>query len=262
MGWAGRLNMSVVAAITWGAGYAQDYPNRLVRIVVASPGGGSDFTARRIAGGIAAPLGQSVIVDYRGASLLSLEYVMKSPPDGYTLYVTGSTLWVVPLLRKSPYDAERDFTPITLTDQSPFVVAVHPSLPVKSVRELIDFAKARPGELNYGASAPGRSTWARVAPVAVSIRLRAVRCSPAASTSRRCLGAIHTQLVATLVKAIGSSSSRAILESSMVTALGTGGRRAKAARSASPCRPRASRASSTTHRHSDGSRTRATIGEK
>ncbi len=137
--------------------FAQDFPNRLIRIVVASPGGGSDFMARRVAQGISGPLGQTVMVDYRGAGLLSAENVIKSPPDGYTLYVTGSTLWVVPLLRKVPYDVEKDFSPVTLTDQSPGVLAVHPSLPIKSVKELIALAKARPGELTYSSSQAGGS---------------------------------------------------------------------------------------------------------
>src|SRR5690349_18263739 len=124
-----------LAALMNGA-QAQDFPNKPVRIVVAAPGGGSDFAARIVAQAIAPALGQQVVVDYRGGGVLSSEYVAKSPPDGYTLHITGGLLWILPLLRQVPYDAVRDFAPITLITQEPSIVAVHPSLPVKSIKEL------------------------------------------------------------------------------------------------------------------------------
>ena len=132
----------------------QDFPSKPIRLVVAAPGGGSDFTARQLTQG----LGQLLIIDYRGGGIQSIEYVQKSPSDGYTLHITGSTLWVLPLVNsKVPYDSEKDFVPITMTDISPGILLVHPSLPVKSVKELIDLAKARPGELNYSSSPAGGS---------------------------------------------------------------------------------------------------------
>ena len=154
------VSMFTVGAIVFAAGmvYGQEFPNKPIRIIVAAPGGGSDIAARMVAQGIAGPLGQQVIVDYRGGGVLSAEYASKSPPDGYTLHVTGSQLWIIPLLQKAPYDAERDFSPVTLLSTEPSVLAVHPSLPVKSVTELIALAKSRPAELNYASTGPGASS--------------------------------------------------------------------------------------------------------
>src|SRR5262249_22275818 len=79
----------------------------------------------------------------------------KAPPDGYTLLVSGSLLWITPLLRKSPYDAVNDFSPISLMAREVYIIAVHPSVPVRSLKELIVLAKARPGDLNYSSATPG-----------------------------------------------------------------------------------------------------------
>ncbi len=127
---------------------AQDYPAKPVRILAGAAGGGSDFTARLIASGISGPLGQSVIVDNRASALITAETLSKSPPDGYTIMVNGSSTWINPLLQKLPYDALRDFAPITHVERTVLVVAVHPSLPAKSVKELVALARARSGELN------------------------------------------------------------------------------------------------------------------
>ena len=151
--------VAMIAMISgMGAGYGQDYPNKPIRIVTASPGGGTDFVARQIALGISGPLGQQVIVENRPSGVIPGETVAKSAPDGYTLLATGGILWMGPLLQKTPYDAVRDFSPISLTATSPNVVVVHPSLPVKSVKELIALAKSKPGELNYGAAGVGGSS--------------------------------------------------------------------------------------------------------
>src|SRR5262245_8910139 len=82
--------------------WAQDYPSKVVGIGVSAPGGGADFVARQIAQGISGPLGQPVIVEYRGAGVLSADFVSKAPPDGYTLHVGGSILWIAPLQVKAP----------------------------------------------------------------------------------------------------------------------------------------------------------------
>ena len=140
-----------------GAGVAcgQDYPNKPIHIVTGGAGGGSDVVSRQIAQGISGPLGQPVIVDNRVA-ILARNTVLKAPPDGYTLLVQGSILWVAPLLEKAPaYDAVNDFSPVALISREVFVLAVHPSLPVKSVKELLALAKARPGELNYAITSFG-----------------------------------------------------------------------------------------------------------
>ena len=139
-------------ATSTGSGHA--YPNKIIRIVTSAPGGGSDVLSRLIAPGLTESLGQQVIVDNRGS--IAPEIVAKAPPDGYTLLVSGSPLWVLPLLRaNTPWDAVKDFAPITLAVSSPSILVVHPSLPVKSVKELIALAKARPGELNYASGTPG-----------------------------------------------------------------------------------------------------------
>lgn len=153
------LGMFSAGLMVPGVGVAsgQDYPNNPVRIVAATVGGGTDLEARLIAQGISAPLGQQVLVDNR-PGIIGFELVANAPPDGYTLLLASSPFFVGPLLRKMRYDPARDFLPITLVSRAPNVVVVHPSLPVKSVKELIAFAKARPGELNYGSGSLGSST--------------------------------------------------------------------------------------------------------
>jgi len=150
--------MFPVATMVLGAGaaYGQNYPNKLIRIVTSSPGSNNDWGARLIAQEITKTLGQSVIVENRGG--LGVEQVAKAPPDGYTLLFYGNTVWLLPFLRDNvPYDPVRDFSTITLAVTSPIVIVVHPALPVKSLRELIALAKARPGELNYAAGTIGAS---------------------------------------------------------------------------------------------------------
>jgi len=140
---------------------AQTFPTKPVRIVTTEPGSGSDFVARLIAQGLTTSWGHQVIIDNRGGAsgAIAAETVAKSPPDGYTLILYGNPLWLLPLFRKNvPYDPVRDFAPVSLAVSSPDVVAVHPSLPVRTIRELIALAKARPGELNYASSATGGST--------------------------------------------------------------------------------------------------------
>ena len=134
---------------------AQTFPAKTIRLVVGGSGGGSDTTARMIALVASSGLGQQVVVDNRPSGIIPGDIVAKAPPDGYTLLVTGSSLWVSPLLQTVPFDPIRDFSPITIAATSPSVLTVHPSLPVKSVKDLIVLARSRPGELNYGTSGLG-----------------------------------------------------------------------------------------------------------
>ena len=130
------------------------YPGKLVRIVTATPGSNHDWGARLVAQELTPRIGQRVIVENRGT--IAIEYVAReAQPDGYTLLFYGSTVWLQPYLTKASWDPVGDLAPITLAISSPNVLVVHPSLPVKSVKELIDFAKARPGELNYSAGGGG-----------------------------------------------------------------------------------------------------------
>ena len=133
---------------------AQDYPSKPIRIITSGVGGGSDFDSRQIAQGISCPLGQPVVVENRTA-ILAAELVSKAPPDGYTLTVSGGAVWNSTLFRKMNYDVINDFAPVTLIERTVNIVAVHPSLPVKTIKELIALAKARPAELNYGSTGAG-----------------------------------------------------------------------------------------------------------
>ncbi|MSP98868.1 MAG: tripartite tricarboxylate transporter substrate binding protein [Betaproteobacteria bacterium] len=137
---------------------SQTYPNRPLRIVTSEAGGGIDFSARMIAQGLTTLLGQQVVVDNRGGATISSQTVAKALPDGYTLLVHNNSLWTFPLLQQNaPYDAVKDFLPVTLATRSPNILVVNPALPVNSVADLIALAKARPGELNYGSGPTGAS---------------------------------------------------------------------------------------------------------
>ncbi len=137
---------------------AQDFPNRPLRIISSEPGGGTDFLARVIAQGISGPLGQPVIVENRPAGPTQGEMLARAQPDGYTLISTTSSLWLSAFMQKVFFDAGKDFAPITLAVTSHSVLVTHPSVPVKSVKELIAYAKSKPGELNYASSSTGSSS--------------------------------------------------------------------------------------------------------
>jgi len=132
----------------------QNYPNKPVRIVTIETGGGGDFSTRLLVPGLSSVLGQPIVVENRATGLAS-DIVAKAPPDGYTLLYFGTPVWIAPLLQNTTYDAIRDFAPISFTASSPNIVVVHPSLPVKTIKELIALAKARPGALNYATAATG-----------------------------------------------------------------------------------------------------------
>ena len=137
---------------------SQDYPSKPVRIIASGPASNTDFAARLIAQEISPGLGQQVFVENRPSGVIPGQVVSQAPPDGYTLLVTSSSIWVGPLLQKKPYDPVKDFSPISMVMNYPSVLVVHPSVPVKSVKGLIDLAKARPGELNYGSPTLGSPT--------------------------------------------------------------------------------------------------------
>jgi tripartite-type tricarboxylate transporter receptor subunit TctC len=136
---------------------AQSYPVRPVRVIVPlAPGGGNDTLARFMAKPLSEALGQQLVVENRpgGGGLVGGEFVARSAPDGYTLVVAGSGLLVVTLAHRK-LDMQKDLAPIAMIGEYASLLVVHPSLPVKSVGELIAFAKARPGQLNYGSAGIG-----------------------------------------------------------------------------------------------------------
>lgn len=138
-----------------GPAATQNYPTTRVRIITAAAGGGSDYAARLIAGQLSPALGQQVIVDNRG--LLAADIAAKAPPDGYSLLLSGQTLWLLPFMRDNVASSERDFTPITTATETANILVAHPTLPAKSVKALIELARARPGELNFATSGNGNS---------------------------------------------------------------------------------------------------------
>jgi tripartite-type tricarboxylate transporter receptor subunit TctC len=155
------LILTAVISLAVAQAHAQDnYPNRPIRIIVpTAPGGPSDIGARLFAEELSKRLGrQAAVVDNRAGAgtIIGSEIVAKAPPDGYTLLMSPSTLATNPASYKSmPYDALRDFAPITQTIFVPSLIVVHPSLPVKSVKEFIAFARTRPGEILYASAGHG-----------------------------------------------------------------------------------------------------------
>jgi len=158
-----RRGVHVLAALacmtTWSASPAQEYPTKPVRMIISfPPGGGSDLIARVLAQKLTAALGQTVVADNRpGASgNIAAELAARSPADGYTILFTNSSLSISPAVyRKLSYDAVTDLVPISMVSSYPFVLVTHPSLPVKSVKEFVALAKAKPDALAYSSAGAG-----------------------------------------------------------------------------------------------------------
>jgi tripartite-type tricarboxylate transporter receptor subunit TctC len=157
-----RIALALAAAVLGASALAQQYPARPIRFIAPFTAGGPvDITARIVAQKLTESWGQPVVVENRtGASgTIGTDVVAKAPPDGYTALMSASAHVIVPsILPKVPYDPIRDFAPVTVVMSSPLVLVVTPTLPVKSVKEFIALAKARPGELSFASSGPGSST--------------------------------------------------------------------------------------------------------
>lgn len=139
---------------------AQSYPAKAIRFIVPfPPGGGNDILARDLGQSVSESLGVPVVIDNKpGAStIIGTELAAKAPPDGYTIFMgNNSTLTINPnLYQKLPYDPVKDFSPVSLLATAPFLLLAHPSVPVRSVKDLIALAKARPRQLNFGSSGIG-----------------------------------------------------------------------------------------------------------
>ncbi len=149
----------LVLALAAPAAHAQDYPSRPIRIVVpAAPGGSSDILARLMGGKLHERLGQPVVVENRAGAgqMIGADIVAKSAPDGHTILLPTVTYTTSAATQpKLPFDPVNDLTGITMIGEGPFLLAVHPSLPVKSVKELIAVGRAKPGKLNYGSAGTG-----------------------------------------------------------------------------------------------------------
>jgi tripartite-type tricarboxylate transporter receptor subunit TctC len=139
----------------------QDYPNRPIRYIVPySPGGSTTWTSRLVGQRLTESWGEQVIIDNRpgGSTIIGTEVAVRSKPDGYTLLYIGSALCSNHTLMKTPYDAIKDIAPIATVSSYENLFVVHPSLPVKTVKEFVALARSRPGELNYATSSHGGST--------------------------------------------------------------------------------------------------------
>ena len=148
----------VIGSVAAQAQPQEKYPVKPVRMIVPfAPGGGADISARAISQKLTERLGQQFVVENRpgAGGNLGTELAFKAPPDGYTLLLVSSSYGANPSLYKLPFDPVDGFEPITLVSQQPFIAVVHPSLPVKSIRELIALAKAKPGELGFASSGAG-----------------------------------------------------------------------------------------------------------
>lgn len=139
-----------------GTASSQDFPNKPIRIIAAETGGAGDVLTRAIQPALSANLKQPIIIENRGGGVVAGETLSKAAPDGHTLLIFANTLWLLPHMRSHmPYDPLKDFTPISCLTETPQVLAVHPRVSAKSVKEFIAYAKANPGKLNYASAASG-----------------------------------------------------------------------------------------------------------
>lgn len=157
--WPSMMAMLLpMAVLPSGYALAQTYPAKPIRIIVSvAAGGGVDTTARIVGQQLTQAWGQQVVIENRpgAGGTIAAEAVARAAPDGYTLLMASSGAAITPSLYKLPYDAVTDFAPVTVVVVAPSVLVVHPSLPVRSVKELIAFAKARPNELLFASSGNG-----------------------------------------------------------------------------------------------------------
>jgi tripartite-type tricarboxylate transporter receptor subunit TctC len=157
---AAVFGLLLVAAAAGAADPEASYPSKPIRMIVAfAPGGGTDIIARIVAKGITDNLGQPVVIENRAGAggNIGIDFVAKSAPDGYTLTTTGTGTHAInpALYARLPYDAVKDFSPISLVASTPYLLVVNPSVPAQSVRQLIDLAKSAPGKLNMASGGNG-----------------------------------------------------------------------------------------------------------
>jgi len=156
------LALGMILALVWGSAQAQNYPSRQVRMIIpAGPGGGVDTIARTVGAGLAPLLGQAMVMDNRpgAGTMLASELTAKAPADGHTLLmVTNSHAINASLHKELRYDPVDDFSFVTLVASVPYWIVIHPSVPVKTIGELIALAKRRPGDLYFASAGSGSGT--------------------------------------------------------------------------------------------------------
>lgn len=154
--------IAIIVGLAGGVASAQSYPARAVRVIVPfAAGGGTDLVARAVVARMGEGLGQQFVVDNRGGASanIGMELTAKAPPDGYTIIMTSSALAINPsLFAKLPFDPIKDFAPISLATLVPYVLVAHPSVPARTVPELVTLAKGMGGKLNYGSAGTGNAT--------------------------------------------------------------------------------------------------------
>jgi len=154
--------VSASCMLVWGAAQAQAYPSKSIRLIMPfPPGGPTDIVGRLVAAKVSEQVGQSIVADSRpGASgNVGLEIASKAPPDGYTIVLSSPVIALSPLLyTKLNYDPQKDLAPISLVGAVRNVLVVHPSVPAKTVKELVEIARKNPGKLNYGSGGVGTTT--------------------------------------------------------------------------------------------------------
>jgi tripartite-type tricarboxylate transporter receptor subunit TctC len=155
-----KLMLAAALSVAAGLAGAQSFPTKPIRIVVPNPAGGTvDIVARAVAQPMSAALGQNVIIDIRpgAGNLIGTELVARAPADGHTLLMITASFATNALLRQLPYDTLKDFAPLARVASTPLMFAVHPSVRIDSLRELVALAKSKPKQINYASSMPGSS---------------------------------------------------------------------------------------------------------
>mgnify|MGYP000617679959 CR=1 FL=1 len=159
----GVRHLSVLVLLALAApAFAADYPSRPIRFIVPfPPGGGNDIVGRIVALKLGEALNQSVVVDNRGGAggTIGTDMTAKAPPDGYTILINNISLAVnATLIPKLPYDTMKDLAPVTLVGRQPNILVVHPGVPVKTMQDLLDLARAKPGHITYGSGGIGTAS--------------------------------------------------------------------------------------------------------
>ncbi len=154
-----RPLLYALAAVALGIGpaHAQSWPSKPMRVLTVEAGGALDITLRTVTQAMTPSIGQPFVIENRPSNTRPEQVILKSAPDGYTLLYWANPMWLTPFLQDVNYDPLKDFVPISLVARAPGVLVTNAALPVKSVKELVDLAKAKPGTLNFGSTSAGTS---------------------------------------------------------------------------------------------------------